>query len=294
MPKKIGFIGLGAMGFPMSKRLCDAGFELITSPHKGKSVERAQVLKQMGARIEKSVTDVARLSDIIITILPEDKQVKSVLLSEEFYDAVDDEAIILEMTSCSSQTIVEVENRYSQKGVKVIDIAVSGGTGGAESGTLTLFGAGSERVFEEVRPVLNVLASNIIYLGDKVGTAKALKAVNQMLAAVNMVAVVEAYMLAQKIGIDLDVMYEVINKSSGGSYIFDKKFNKLVSKDFSGGFKLSLMRKDLRIAIESGNDIPLPLARLAYNFYLMVNRNDEEFDFSIVGKVLSNQYCTVN
>lgn len=283
--KKIAFIGLGAMGFPMSKRLCNAGFELSTSAFKGKSIERSKVLGEMGTRIEENFADAAKGVDLIITILPEDEQVKSVLLDKKFYEIVDDGAIILEMTSCSSQTVIDVSNEYMKKGVKVIDAPVSGGTSGAENGTLTILGSGDKEAFEKVRPVLDVLASNINYVG-KVGAGKALKAINQMLAAVNMVAVSEAYSLAGKLGIDPEVMYEVIEKSSGSSYIFNRKFKKLAYKDFSGGFKLNLMRKDLRIAINAGDDIPLPLARLAYNFYLMAgSKENEELDFSVVGKI---------
>jgi len=284
--RKIGFIGLGAMGFPMVKRLLNAGSHIQTAAYKQNpiDVERAQQLEGMGAKVMDGFPAVARDVDLVLTILPEDKQVKAVLLDEEFYNSVDSNTIILEMTSCAPQTVQEIGKRYSDKGVRVFDGPVSGGTAGAENGTLTIFGSGKAEVLEEIKEVLDVLAAKVYFVGE-LGSGKALKAVNQMMTAVNMLAVAEGFAIAKKQGIDPEIMYEVIKESAGGSYVFDRKFNNLVKNKFDGGFKLSLMRKDLRIALSSVENIPLPFSKLAYDFYLMAAAYDN-FDYSVISKLL--------
>jgi 3-hydroxyisobutyrate dehydrogenase-like beta-hydroxyacid dehydrogenase len=285
--QSIGFIGLGEMGFPMAKRLCGAGFEVRTAIHRAdnpQSVERAAQLAALGAKIKESFAAAVTGADLILTILPEDEQVKGILLDREIRGAIvaNPAAIILEMTSCRPATVQEIGAAYAQSGVRVFDAPVSGGVAGAANGTLTIFGAGDPELLDELRPVLERLAAKIYHLGE-LGAGKALKAVNQMLAAVNMVAVGEAYQLAGKAGIDPKVMYEVIKESSGNSYVFDRKFQNLVSDSFPAGFRLSLMRKDVRIALALAEGAKLPLAELAYQLYDDAREYDG-FDFSAIAK----------
>lgn len=283
--KKIGFIGLGAMGFPMAKRLVNAGYEVHTATHSNKSasLEKTKQLKDMGAIIEDNFADVAKGMDLIITMLPADKEVKGVLLEKAFYDNVGENTILLDMTSCSPEAIMEVENEYLKKGIKVIDGPVSGGVSGAENGKLTIFGGGESEVIDSISDVFNVLASTVHHVG-KVGQGKALKAINQMMVAINMMSVIEGFSIANKRGIDFDVMFNVIKESSGNSYAFERKFNNLVEEKFEGGFKLSLMRKDLMIALNSVENTPLPFANLLYDFFLMGKEYDD-FDYSVISKL---------
>lgn len=281
--KVIGFIGLGQMGFPMAKRLCDAGFTVQTAIHR--NVEKAQQLEKSNAKIMSGFVEAVKDVDLVITILPEDHEVKKVLLAPDVFEAISGKptTIILEMTSCSPQTIQEVGREYAKKGIRVFDAPVSGGTAGAANGTLTIFGSGDPKILDELKPVLDVLATKVYHVGE-LGAGKALKAINQMIAAVNMVTVAEAFALAEKEGINPDVMYSVIKESSGYSYVFDKKFNNVVSDDFPAGFKTALMRKDLRISLGLGKDLELPLARLAYEYYLKASIYDQ-LDYSAVAKL---------
>ncbi len=289
--KKIAFIGLGAMGYPMAKRLCEAGFELhVTLTESNR--ERVKALQEKGAKVSDSYWASAKDADLILTILPEDAQVNEVLLNKDFYDAIKKEAIILEMTSCSARTVKDVEQYYRSKGVRVFDAPVSGGTAGAEKGTLTIFGSGSEDVLKEITPVFDVLAGKVYHVGD-LGAGKALKTVNQMLVAMNMAAVAEAYSLALNEGIDLDMMQDVISASTGTSFVFDKKFVNVIKDSFQGGFKLRLMRKDLKTALKTGENIPLPLTRLVYAFFLMASKYDE-LDYSVMGKFFAEGLAVNN
>lgn len=287
--KKVGFIGLGAMGFPMAKHLLNKGFEVHISKHSNKkeSLDRINYLKCLGAKIKDGISNVPLGVDLIITILPTDLEVKSVLINEKFYNNVEKDAIILEMTSCSPDTVIEVEKYYSQKNVKIIDAPVSGGVIGAENGTLTIFGSGDKEVLNGLNDVLKAFATNIHYIG-KLGTGKALKSINQMMVAINTMGLIEGYAVAKEQGIDWEIMYNVIKESSGNSYSLNRYIDRLKDENFEGGFKLSLMRKDLKTALESSNNIPLPFTNLLYNFFLMANEYDDK-DYSVISKLINKE-----
>lgn len=280
--KKIGFIGLGAMGLPMAKRLCNAGFTVQSAVHKNR--DKAKEIEACGGIIKDSFAEVAKDIDVLITILPQDKQLEEVLLDQKLLDSISKDTILIEMTSCTPMTMKKIAKEYADRGIKVFDAPVSGGTAGAESGTLTIFGGGDSELLGQITPVLNVMASKVYMVGE-VGAGKALKSVNQMLNAINMVGVAEAFSLAKHMGLNLDVMYDVVKASSGTSFAFDKKFKKVVENNFDAGFKLELMMKDLKIALSEGEKLPLPLANTAYQIYKMVDKEYEGSDYSVVSTV---------
>ena len=273
--KKIGFIGLGLMGFPMAKHLLDAGYDVFTTGHSNskEAVERIDTFKSIGGKVSLNIIDVVKDVDIIISILPTDKEVREVFLDTEMLSAISKETVIIEMTSCSSSTILDVEDYYSEKGISILDAPVSGGVIGAQNGTLTIYGSGDEIVFERVKDVFNSFATNIYYIGS-LGTGKALKSINQMMNAINTMATIEGLIIAKEQGINLDIMYEVIKQSSGKSNAFENKFYKIINQDYKPGFKLSLMRKDIKIALDSAKNDLLPLTKLTYDLFL----EGEEFD----------------
>lgn len=272
---KIGFIGLGSMGFPMAKNLLAAGYEVNITRHSDNqsSIDRIDALIVLGGAFESSIVDVVKDVDLIISILPADKEVREVFLNKEVLDAVQKKAIILDMTSCSASTIIDVERYYSEKGIRVLDAPVSGGIGGAQKGTLTIFGAGDKDTFDEVDDVLKCLGENIYYIGS-LGKGKVLKSINNMLSAINTVAVIEGLTVANQHGIDLEIMQDVITHSSGGSNSLEKKFDKIRNNNYEPNFKMSLMKKDVKIAIDSAENSNLPLAQLVYNMFV----NAAEFD----------------
>src|SRR6056297_799832 len=266
--KKIGFIGLGSMGFPMAKNLLAAGYQVHITKHSNnqKSIDRIDALIALGAKLESSIVEVVKDVDLIISVLPADKEVREVYLNKEVLDAVKTEAIILDMTSCTASAIIDVEKYYSEKGIRVLDAPVSGGIGGAQKGTLTIFGAGDKDTFDEIDDVLKCLGEKIYYIGS-LGKGKILKSINNMLNAINTVAVIEGLTVANQNGIDLEIMYDVITNSSGNSNSLEKKFNKIKNNDYDPNFKMSLMKKDLKIAIDSGGKSPLPIGELVYNMF---------------------------
>jgi 3-hydroxyisobutyrate dehydrogenase len=266
--KKIGFIGLGSMGFPMAKNLLDAGYQVHITKHSDnkKSMDRIDALIALGGKYKSNIVEVVKDVDLIISVLPADKELREVYLNKEVLDAVGEKTIILDMTSCSASAIIEVEKYYLEKGTRVLDAPVSGGIPGAQKGTLTIFGAGDKDTLDEIQEVLKCLGEKIYYIGS-LGKGKILKSINNMLNAINTVAVIEGLAVANQNGIDLEIMYDVITNSSGSSNSLEKKFNKIRNNDYEPNFKMSLMKKDIKIAIDSGGNSTLPIAELVYNMF---------------------------
>ncbi|MBW8350182.1 NAD(P)-dependent oxidoreductase [Bacillus sp. IITD106] len=281
--KHVGFIGLGAMGLPMAKNLIKNNFVLHVSAHRNRNP--IEEVKSLGAIEHSSLSDVAKNSDVLISILPTDKEIESVLLKDGILNNLKKDSILLEMTSGSPGMMKKVEEEYRKRGIQVLDAPVSGGTAGAESGTLTVMAGGKKDVLEQVWPVVDAMAKQIYLVGAN-GAGKAIKAINQMLAGIHMVATAEAFSLADELEIDKDMMKRVIENSSGASWMFSNKIDTLISQDFTPGFKLSLMKKDVKIAVDEGKELELPIARKALELYEESINDLGELDFSAISKKL--------
>lgn len=286
---KIGFIGLGLMGFPMAKNLIAAGYEVHITKHSDSkaSFDRINELIALGGKNESNIIELVKGVDIIISILPADKEVRDVYLNKEVLNAIQKDTIILDMTSCSASTIIDVERYYSEKGIRVLDAPVSGGVGGAQKGTLTIFGAGDKDTFDKVEEVLKCLGTNIFYIGS-LGKGKVLKSINNMMSSINTLATIEGFQIAEKHGIDFDIMQEVIKTSSGNSNAFEMKGYKIFNKDYEPGFKLSLMRKDIKIALDSIEESSLPIAQLIYDMFLKATEYDQ-LDFTSISRLYNSE-----
>lgn len=280
----IGFLGLGAMGLPMAKRLCAAGHRLVVAVHSNPAPVKE--LEALGAKAVAGPTQVVTEAEYVISILPEDKQIREVLLAPEVMAAMPSSAILVEMSSARSATVEEVAAAYSGKGVRVLDAPVSGGVTGAEEGKLTIMCGGEAAVLETVRPLLEIMGSKIHLVGG-MGAGKNLKAVNNMLGAANTALVAEALSLVRKMGLDPEIAHQVISPSSGQSYNFDHRFKRMAEENFAGGFKLWLMIKDMRIALSEADGVSMPLSSLAYQLYQMADEADRDLDSSAVSRVFS-------
>ncbi len=282
---KIGILGLGAMGYPIANHILDSGYELkiFKNSNKPESLKKINDLLYKNAILCEKIEEFPVGLDIILSILPGDNEIKDVFLNDKFIDNIQSNTIILEMSSASVDTILQINDRYISKNIKIIDAPVSGGVQGAINGQLTIFGSGDREIFSKIEDFLKVFGKNIYYIGE-VGLGKALKSVNQIMISINTLGLIEAYSLAKKYGIDPEIMEEVIGKSSGDSYSLHRYIDRLKEENFDGGFKLSLMRKDISVALDSANDLPLPLTNLLKNFFLMAKEYDE-LDFSAISKL---------
>ncbi|MFB5188820.1 NAD(P)-dependent oxidoreductase [Alicyclobacillus fastidiosus] len=279
MPKHIAFIGLGAMGFPMAKRLCQAGFHLDIVLHRHR--QPVEELVGMGATLVDSVATACRNADVIISILPSDKEMAEVLLNADVRGSVRPGTILLEMTSGTPNMMAKVEDVYVDLGCHVLDAPVSGGTIGAANGSLTVMAGGNQEIIDKLSSIFDVLAKQVFTVGQ-VGDGKAIKAINQMLAGVHMVAASEAIRLAQHLHIDMERLKDVVAASSGASWMFLNKIDTVLARNFEPGFKLDLMKKDIRIALDEGKQIPLPITGLVHELYQLMSSQNGDEDFSVI------------
>lgn len=283
---EIGFLGLGAMGLPMAKRLCAAGHALRVCVHR--NPEPARELEKLGARLVDGPAQAVAGADYVISILPEDAQVIEVLLNPELVASIAPGAVIIEMSSTGPGVVARLAVEYEPRCVNILDAPVSGGVSGAVDGSLTIMCGGENSVLEKARPVLETLGGNIRLVGG-LGAGKSLKAVNNMLNAANTVLVAEALGLIRKLGLDEETAYQVITASSGQSCSFDNRFKRMAEENFTGGFKLRLMMKDLRIALAEADGLPMPMSALAMQLYRMAGSENADLDFSSVSRIFTGK-----
>jgi len=266
---KIGFIGLGKMGLPMAKNLCKAGYSVYV--HSGNSDSQAQMLQE-GALAIGSFQEMAQLCDAVITIVPADKEIQELYLGEEGLIANAKEGVtFIDMTSAKGNTkeLVNEAVKASGKELRFVDAPVSGGVAGAVNGTLTIMTGCEESTFEAVKPVLEAMGKNIIYTGD-VGTASNVKLLNQMLNAGNTAVAAEVLCMSRKLGVDDEVLKNVVSQSSGQSFVFDRNVTKfMMSGDHTPGFRLNLMKKDVGLFIDAANELEgfTPVTHLVYELF---------------------------
>lgn len=257
--KKIGFIGLGIMGKPMSKNLLKAGYQLVVYDiHENIVAE----LVAAGAEAGVSAQDVASKSEIIITMLPNSPHVKSVLLGENgvIYGAKQG-TLVIDMSSIAPLVSREVGEQLAAKGIRFLDAPVSGGEPKAIEGTLSIMVGGKEADFEESLPILKCMGASAVLCGD-VGAGNVTKLANQIIVAVNIAAMSEALVLATKAGVDPESVYKAIRGGLAGSTVLDAKAPLVMDRKFDPGFRINLHIKDMNNIMETGHEVgaPLPLS----------------------------------
>ena len=215
----VGFIGLGAMGMPMAKRVVAAGYKTYTTFHRRR--EPAEELRALGAEIKSTPRDVAASAEVIITILPADAELREAVFGPQgILAGFSPGKVLVEMTSGTAMAMHEVEQSIRGLGGQVLDAPVSGGTTAAAQGTLTIMAAGDVALLERCRPLLETMGTRIVHVGE-VGHGKVIKMVNQALAAIHLLAIGEAFALGVKCGVDPATLYDVIKTSSGYSKMMD-------------------------------------------------------------------------
>ncbi len=255
---KLGFIGLGIMGKPMAKNLIKAGHELVVYDIVKENVD---ILVEAGAVAASSSKEVARQCDIIITMLPNSPHVKEVVCGENgILEGAKEGTIIIDMSSIAPLASQEIAAACAKKGVKMIDAPVSGGEPKAIDGTLSIMVGGEKEVFDKVYDILMAMGSSAVHCGD-IGAGNTTKLANQVIVALNIAAVSEAFMLAKKAGVDPKLVFDAIKGGLAGSTVMNAKIPMILDRNFKPGFKIDLHIKDLNNAIETGHKVgsPLPL-----------------------------------
>jgi len=255
---KIGFIGLGIMGKPMAKNLLKAGHELVVFDITKENVDNVVAA---GAKAGASSAAVAAECPIVITMLPNSPHVKTVVMgSAGVLEGAKSGTILIDMSSIAPLASQEIEKACAAKGVKMIDAPVSGGEPKAIDGTLAIMVGGDKAVFEQVKDLLLKMGASAVHCGG-IGAGNTTKLANQIIVAVNIAAVSEAFTLARKAGVDPALVFDAIKGGLAGSTVMNAKAPMMIDGNFKPGFKIDLHIKDLANALDTGHGVgsPLPL-----------------------------------
>lgn len=253
---KLGFIGLGIMGKPMVANLLKAGHEVVAFDIVKENVDSVVAA---GAVAGSSAKDVAEQCRIIITMLPNSPHVKTVVMGENgVLEGAKEGSILVDMSSIAPLASQEICKACAEKGVKMIDAPVSGGEPKAIDGSLSIMVGGEEAVFQEVYDILMVMGASAVHCGD-IGAGNTTKLANQVIVALNIAAVSEAFMLSTKAGVDPEKVFNAIKGGLAGSTVMNAKVPMITAGNFKPGFKIDLHIKDLNNALETGHSVGAPL-----------------------------------
>ncbi|WP_110950294.1 NAD(P)-dependent oxidoreductase [Pseudomonas bohemica] len=255
-PQRIGFIGLGMMGTPMTACLAKAGFQLYLADADAGRLSDVQATLNASALTAENASSL----DILITMLPNSNIVETVLLGERGWAAsLAPQAVVIDMSSSEPARSRELGQKLKALNLQYLDAPVSGGVKRAVDGSLAILVGGDELVMQRCRPVLDAMGKNILHIGDA-GSGHAAKALNNFVSAAGLMATVEALHVAKRFGIEPEVMVDVLNASSGGSNTsLNKAKQFMLSGTFGSGFSMQLMNKDLKIAKGLSDALNYPL-----------------------------------
>jgi len=270
---KIGFIGLGIMGKPMAENLLKKGYELAVYDVIAKNIS---ALTSAGAIAASSAKDVAAQCEIVITIVPNSPHVKAAVLGENgVLEGAKPGTILIDMSSISPLASQEVFKACAEKGVEMVDAPVSGGEPKAIDGTLSIMVGGKKEIFDRVYDILMAMGGSAVYCGS-IGAGNTTKLANQIIVAVNIAAVSEAFLLATKAGVDPELVFNAIKGGLAGSAVMNAKAPMMLARNFKPGFKVDLHIKDLNNALETGHSVgsPLPLTAAVMEMLQYLHAND--------------------
>ena len=257
MATTVGFIGVGNMGNPMAGNVLKGGFAFTVFDRNPKAMEN---LVQGGARAGKSAQDVVESSEIVLTCLPASPDVEALYLEPGgLIERARPNTLLIDLSSVLPSTPRKLEPAAKKRGVHFLEAPVSGGTAGARAATLAIMVGGDPSLIERARPVLKCIGPNIFSVGP-VGAGNTVKAINNMMACVNSLAMMEGLTLGVKAGLDPMVIYEVVKASSGGSKALERIPTAIVPRKFEPGFKVVLMNKDLDTFNTIAKELHVPVS----------------------------------
>lgn len=258
---KIGFIGLGIMGKPMSKNLIKAGYSLVVCDRNQAAVDEVVAAGATSAPDAKSI---AQLCDVIITMLPNSPHVKEVVLGQSgILEGAKAGTVIIDMSSIAPLASREIHDEAVKKGLFMLDAPVSGGEPKAIDGTLSVMVGGNKEIFDKYYDIMKAMAGSVVYTGE-IGAGNVTKLANQVIVALNIAAMSEALILATKAGVDPDLVFQAIRGGLAGSTVLEAKAPMVLNRNFKPGFRIDLHIKDLQNALDTshgvGTSLPLTAA----------------------------------
>jgi 2-hydroxy-3-oxopropionate reductase len=256
MGERVGFIGLGIMGAPMARHLLAAGFPLTVH---SRSPGPVDALVEAGAARATSPVDLARVSDVIVTMLPDTADVEHVMLGDDGVMAgATAGSLAIDMSTIDPGPSRAIAEQLATRDVEMLDAPVSGGERGAIDGTLSIMVGGSDEAFARALPILQAMGKNIVHVGPS-GAGQITKACNQLVVAATIEAVAEALVLAERSGVDAAKVREALLGGFAGSKILEVHGQRMLDRAFEPGFRARLHRKDARIVLDAAHAAGSPI-----------------------------------
>ena len=287
--RTIGFIGLGTMGRPMSRNLLKAGFELVVV--KGHAADAVAEFRKAGAKVCDTAAEVARNSDCVMTCVPDSPDVERVYLGKDgVLSGAQQGLIAIDFSTIAPDTARAVYEAAGKAGVSFLDAPVSGGETGAIAGTLSIMIGGDADAFEKSMTVLQAVGKSITHIGPS-GCGQYAKAANQIICTALWEGIGEALVLVTKAGADPAKVLQAVGAGSARGRILQERAPNILKRDFTPGFRASLQHKDLRIALEAGKrlGVPLPATEvIADNYAALKKAGRWDWDTSAVVTVIED------
>jgi 2-hydroxy-3-oxopropionate reductase len=265
MPERVGFVGLGIMGMPMARNLMEAGYGLVLH---NRTRQKAEELANAGR------AEVARNSDVVITMLPGPPEVAEVLAGEEgLLDGAGEGSLFIDMSTSSPVLARELARSARSRGASMLDAPVSGGDVGAIEGTLSIMVGGEQADFQRAKPLFEAMGKTITHVGPT-GAGQVTKAANQVVVALTIEAVSEALVLGSAGGVSAQKILEVLSGGLASNKVMEVKREKFLSHSFEPGFRSELHHKDLGIALAAGREygVVLPVTAIVDQMLLSMRR----------------------
>ncbi len=263
----IAFIGLGAMGRPMARRLVEAqhrvtGFDL--------NPEALAYLESKGGHAARSAAEAARGADMAVLMVVNAEQAEAALFEGGALAALKPDASVILMATCPPARVAAIARRVEAAGRRFVDAPVSGGVVGAEAGSLTIMAAAPRALFEAVQPVLAAMGSRLFHVGEEAGQGATVKTVNQLLCGVHIAVAAEAFALAEKAGVDTALMLDILTQSAAGSWMLSNRGPRMLEAEPEVTSAVDIFVKDLSIVMDAGRaaHTALPLAAAAHQMFL--------------------------
>ena len=266
MSERIGFVGLGIMGRPMALNVLKAGFPLTVW---NRTTSKMKPLTDAGAEPSTSPADAASKSDITITIVSDTPDVEEVVCGRDgVLHGASPGSVVVDMSTISPSVTRRIAQTCGEKGVEMLDAPVSGGDRGAIAGTLSIMVGGDAETFERVRPVFDAMGRTVTYCGPS-GLGQATKLCNQVIGALNLLAMCEGLVLGMKEGLDPTTLLQAVSAGAAGSWMLSNLGPKVVRRDLGPGFMVRLQQKDLRLVMEAANEVgaSLPGTSLVHQLF---------------------------
>lgn len=287
---KVAFLGLGVMGYPMAGHLAAAGHEVTV--YNRTQARADQWLSEHSGDSERSPSAAARGADMVFSCVGNDHDVRQVLIEQDgAFDGMESGSILVDHTTASAKLARELHEHAHERGVRFLDAPVSGGQAGAEGGQLAIMLGGEVSVFAEVEPVIDCYAKVAKLIGGP-GSGQLCKMVNQICIGGLVQALSEGINLAERAGLDIEPVLEVITQGAAGSWQMQNRSTTMVADEFEFGFAVDWMRKDLGMCLEEGDRLGarLPVTALVDQLYADVQaRGGGRWDTSSLIKLLSDK-----